>query len=201
MIKKERSKLRGSDRAKAQGIKQPNEVATALRDKILEGIDRTIHLVGLVPADRLDWSPAASSSSSQRPLDIGYLLGHLLDSAAGFCAVLFAAYPDQLREFVGLRELQVNHFCEPSEAATRLREYSVCISQGFEFCNDEDLGRKIPTVFASSGEPLITLLLGNLEHLTNHKYQLFLYLKQLGVSVNSHDLYQFRADLEKKSRG
>ncbi len=40
----------------------------------------------------------------------------------------------------------------------------------------------------------MTLLLGNLEHLLNHKYQLFFYLKLLGVPVNSSDLYRFRGD-------
>jgi hypothetical protein len=37
-----------------------------------------------------------------------------------------------------------------------------------------------------------TLLLGNLEHLINHKHQLFLYLKLMGVPVGTPDLYQFR---------
>jgi hypothetical protein len=32
-----------------------------------------------------------------------------------------------------------------------------------------DLGRKLPTVFVTEGEPIVNLLLGNLEHLINHK--------------------------------
>jgi hypothetical protein len=35
-------------------------------------------------------------------------------------------------------------------------------------------------VFVPQGEPLLTLLLGNLEHFINHKYQLFSYLKGKG---------------------
>lgn len=64
----------------------------------------------------------------------------------------------------------------------------------FALCTDQDLARKIPTVFVPQGEALITLLLGNLEHLTNHKYQLFFYLKLLGVNVTSADLYSFRSN-------
>jgi hypothetical protein len=44
----------------------------------------------------------------------------------------------------------------------------------------------------AEGEPLLTLLLGNLEHLINHKHQLFWYLKLLGVSVRTPDLYRLR---------
>ena len=66
------------------------------------------------------------------------------------------------------------------------------IARGFERCSDADLTRKIPTVFVPEGETLLTLLLGNLEHLNNHKYQLFLNLKLAGVHVSSRDVYRFR---------
>ncbi len=32
-------------------------------------------------------------------------------------------------------------------------------------------GRRIPTVFVPEGEPLLTLLLTNYEHLASHNYQ------------------------------
>ena len=51
----------------------------------------------------------------------------------------------------------------------------------------------MPTVFVPQGESILTLLLGNLEHLINHKHQLFTYLKQMGVPVATPDLYRFRA--------
>jgi len=51
--------------------------------------------------------------------------------------------------------------------------------------------RVLPTVF-TTGESVATLLLGNLEHLINHKYQLFMYLKLLSVPVTTRDIYHFR---------
>ncbi len=57
---------------------------------------------------------------------------------------------------------------------------------------DQDLERRIPTVFVPEGETLMTLLLGNLEHLANHKYQLFLYLRLMGERLGSQDVYRFR---------
>jgi hypothetical protein len=59
---------------------------------------------------------------------------------------------------------------------------------------DSDLGKRVPTVFVPDGEPLLTLLLGNLEHLINHKHQLFTYVKQMGIEVSTRDLYRFRGE-------
>jgi hypothetical protein len=50
----------------------------------------------------------------------------------------------------------------------------------------------IPSVFVPEGEALLTLLSGNLEHVINHKYQLFSYLRMLGVPLGTRDLYVFR---------
>jgi|SRR5580658_439668 uncharacterized damage-inducible protein DinB len=173
---------------------EKRELTDAVRDKVLEALERTDHLVRLAPVDKLEWQPATDVVASRPTTDLGHLLGHLLDCAAGFCAALHAAYPSQLNDFASLRELSVNHACRPEDAARRLKQYSQCIARGFELCMDEDLGRKLPTVFEPQGERLATLLLGNLEHLLNHKYQLFLYLKLLGVPVRSSDLYRFRGE-------
>jgi hypothetical protein len=47
-------------------------------------------------------------------------------------------------------------------------------------------------VFVPEGQTLMAVLLGNLEHLINHKYQLFFHLKLAGVRVGSADLYKWR---------
>ena len=86
----------------------------------------------------------------------------------------------------------MNHDCRPLEARERVKVFSERIREGFELLEDSSLGRKIPTVFVREGESLLTLLLGNLEHLVNHKHQLFMYLQLMGVPVKSIDLYHFR---------
>jgi hypothetical protein len=58
--------------------------------------------------------------------------------------------------------------------------------------SDADLARLLPTVFVPQGETLLTLLLGNLEHLINHKHQLFVLLRSLGCPVATADLYRLR---------
>jgi hypothetical protein len=108
---------------------------------------------------------------------------------AGFCAVLAAAEPNRLAHFLALRELPVS---PAEEAAARIAIYGAHIEEGFGLLTDADLARRLPTVFVAQGELLLTLLLGNLEHLINHKHQLFTYLKLMGVSVATPDLYRFR---------
>ena len=156
--------------------------------KLREQIERTEHLIRMVPASSLAWKPQTQTAAK----DIGHLLGHLLDCLAGFCAVFFAAFPRDLAHFTELQSLQVNHACQPEEALARFREYTAHIDRGFALCTDDDLRRLIPSVFVPEGESLATLLLGNLEHLINHKYQLFLYLKLLGLPVTSKDIYHWR---------
>jgi uncharacterized damage-inducible protein DinB len=169
-----------------------NTLCASLLEKIREQFERTSHLIGLVPAAQLDWAPPMVEG---RPgaWTMGELLGHLLECMAGFCAVLAAAEPQRLEHFATLREVLVNHRCPPDEAAARIEVYRAHTEEGFALLTDTDLARRVPTVFVERGEPLLTLLLGNLEHLTNHKHQLFTYLKLMGVQVATRDLYQFRA--------
>ncbi len=152
-------------------------LAGALAAKIQEQVDRTLHLIGLIPADRVEF---------------GDLLGHLLDCFAGICAVLYAANPEKLAHFAELRSLPVNFNCSSGEARGRIARYGNCIEEGFAVLRDSDLGRRLPTVFVPDGELVLTLLLGNLEHVINHKHQLFTCLKMLPVEVGTPDLYCFR---------
>ncbi len=91
-----------------------------------------------------------------------------------------------------LRDLEVNHCCGIEEARLRMRDYMACIEEGFTVITDEDLALNVPTVFAAEGETILRLLLTNYDHFINHKYQLFFYLKMLGVSVGTSDLYRLR---------
>jgi hypothetical protein len=162
-------------------------LTAALVSKIDEQIERSVHLIGFVPDGQVQWTPPISGA-----WPVGILLGHLLDCMAGFCAVLYAAHPEQLAEFAGLRHLTVNQICAPDEARERIAIYRAHLDRGFALLEDADLDRNLSTVFVAGGETVLTLLLGNLEHLINHKHQLFMYLKLMAVNVRSEDLYRFR---------
>ena len=162
-------------------------LCASLWAKVDEQVERTCHLIGIFPEQHLDWAPPIAGA-----WPAGTLLGHLLECLAGFCAVLYANAPDRLAHFQSLRGLPVNHRCGREEALARIAEYRARIEEGFGILRDSDLRRPLPTVFVADGEPVLTLLLGNLEHLINHKHQLFTYLKLIGVAAGTGDLYRFR---------
>jgi DinB superfamily len=174
-------------------------LASSLAEKVMETIERTEHLVSLVPVRFLDWRPEFPLKAPEAG-DLGHLLGHLLDCLAGFCAALYRAFPAQLADFQELRSETVNESCSAEQALKRIERYRTQIQRGFQYCSDEDLSRTIPTVFVPEGETLLTIFLGNLEHLINHKYQLFLHLKLAGVRVESRDIYRWRGVLEQDAQ-
>ncbi len=159
--------------------------------KLNEQVERLDHLLDLIPPDQVSWRPQLFNSAPE-PLRLNEVLGHLLECLAGFCATLYAVYPNELSHFNRLRELRVNHACTIEEARHRTREYMRHIEEGFLLLSDQDLALPIPTLFVPQGEAVLTILLGNLEHFINHKHQLFFYLKLLGVPVTTRDLYCWR---------
>jgi len=165
----------------------PDPISGALLAKIEEQIERADHLIAMLPEDRLDWTPGPPGSW---PLSM--LLGHLLECLAGVCAALWSAAPDRLAHFTALRDLPVNHHCGAAEARERIALYAASIREGFAAIGDRDLATLRPTIFVPEGESVATLLLGNLEHLINHKHQLFTCLKLMGIDVTTRDLYHFR---------
>jgi len=154
--------------------------------KVAEQVERAHHLLNLVPPDKTEWRP---TPGAMRVCD---LLGHLLECLAGFCATLYVIDKDRLAHFARLRNLEVNHCCGITEAHLRMGDYMGCIEEGFALLTDEALALNVPTVFAAEGETVLRLLLTNLEHFINHKYQLFFYLKMMGVSAGTSDLYSLR---------
>jgi len=165
----------------------PQPLCSALLEKIHEQIERSTHLLDLLPAMPLEWTPPIPEAKP-----IGWLLGHLLECMAGFCAVLYTVRPRKLAHFARLKTLPVNHLCGVEEARDRIAEYAACIDEGMALLEDAALASRVPTVFVPGGEPLLTLLLGNLEHLISHKYQLLIYLKLAGVTAGTRDIYRFR---------
>jgi hypothetical protein len=166
-------------------------VVESIAQKVLENIERTEHLASLVPPSQLQWRPE-SPDNLAKATTLGHLLGHLLDSLAGFCAAFYKAFPVELADFREIRSLGFNEPCGPDDARQKIQLLTPYIDRGFRQCSDADLVRRIPTVFVPNGETLATILLGNLEHLINHKYQLFFYLKLLGTPVSTGDLYRWR---------
>ena len=171
--------------------KSAKVITSVLATSVANALEKTAHLVSLVNPSQLASQPSVPAGCTP-VISLGYLLGHLLDCMAGFCAAFYAAFPTTLVSLQKLRKGTVNHFCQPSEALVRIRIYRREIARGFRTCSDKDLRRTLKTVLQPQGATLAAILVANLEHLLNHKYQLFLYLRLLGAPVGTKDLYYWR---------
>lgn len=174
-----------------------DRLAGLILEKVEEQIERLSAIIRQLPPGQSHWTPELPRSSFPQPWCLGRVLGHLLQCLAGFVAVLYAVRPEELEDFLELKGRPVNHVCERDEALSRIEEYQGCIRIGFQLLRDDDLARVLPTVFVADGEAVLMLLLGNLEHLVNHKHELFFYAKLLEIPLTSEDLYRFRTRLNK----
>lgn len=170
-----------------------NGISGLLLEELREQVELPEHLISLIPSGQADWHPKLLSIDDPNFFRLNELFFHLTECLAGFCAALHAAYKDQLADFARLRNVPLHHSCEVEEAKALLGIYMSHIEEGFALLTDDDLTRQIPTIFVREGEALFTILIGNLEHYINHKYQVFFYLKILGFSVTTADLYRLRS--------
>src|SRR5271165_6900210 len=81
-----------------------NPLVSSLAEKVTETIERTEHLVSLVPENLLGWRPELPPRTPEAK-DLGHILGHLLDCLAGFCAAFYRAFPAELADFLELRAM------------------------------------------------------------------------------------------------
>lgn len=185
--------LRESRQGGYQSHKITGRLAELFLAKLDEQIDLLMGIIRRLPAGQTLYTPELPPATFPQPKCLGEVLGHLLQCLAGFVAVLYAAHPHRLAHLLELKQRPVNHVCERDEALERIEEYRRAIHAGFLLIGEDDLARTLPTVFAPEGEAVMTLLMGNFEHLVNHKHELFFYARLLGVPLTSRDLYRFRA--------
>ena len=157
-----------------------NSLADLLAQRILEQLDKLDLLLARVPGDAAEWRPAPEMFT------MAELVSHLVDAAAGFGAVLSALYP---KDMADIREVVSCPVRTALDARERLAQLQIRLQTGFQRLGTGDLELRVPSVFIPAGQPVLTALLNNFEHLLNHKHQLFVYLKLLGVAVGSRDLY------------
>jgi len=158
--------------------------------KIAEQIDHTDRLLSLLPPAAAGWRPPVPPGT--RALwSVGELAPHLLECMTGFLAVLLRLRPRELARLEQYRGLPAPGTI--GALRDRIRTLRGEIESGFALLAAADLPERVPTVFVPAGEPALTLLLGNLEHLINHKHQLFLYLRLMGFPAATPDLYRLRA--------
>jgi uncharacterized damage-inducible protein DinB len=143
----------------------------------VDGYRPVENMMKMVPADKLDWKPGESFMS------LGQLLRHLADGIGTELEMLVRnSWPQQV-------EGQGMPSCSARDALSMLERDKATLRALLDGVTEEEFAEKVvSTPWGASGK-LEKMAFFFQEHFTNHKMQLFTYLKLLGLPVNTQTLY------------
>jgi len=155
----------------------------------------TAKLMDSVESDQLKWKPSTGSNW----MTIGQLLMHLTNACGSSCKG-FVTGDWGIPEEVNMEEMTPEEMLPPAEkmqtiasideAKALLAEDKKVALEVLEACSEEDLSNKIATApWDPTGLVLGHRLLQMVDHLKQHKGQLFYYLKLQGKSVHTGNLW------------
>jgi hypothetical protein len=150
---------------------------------VMDSYRPTEKLIGMVSADKLNWRPGPTFMS------VGQLICHLSDGlGGGFEMLLSGKWPstEEMEEGMKLENLPS---CSPKEALGKLEKDKKTLRQVLDGVTQKDFTNKVVSVPWGWKAKTERMGIGFLEHFTNHKMQLFTYLKLLGLPVNTETLY------------
>ncbi len=144
-----------------------------------------MRMVEMVPDDRLNWAPAGGF------MTLAQLMKHL---TANWCIIRMmvtedwpSGSPEEMAEAMKLENLPS---CNKAEALAEMQKDlgdAVAYVEK-EISNEDFFSRKVSAPWNWTGEIWKAVLMAK-DHQANHKMQLHLYLKLLGLPVNTQTLY------------
>ncbi len=140
-------------------------------------------LISLAPPDSLAWRPAEANM-----MNLGQLLRHLAICPRHLATAARDAFPPPA-DFERANEEALLKTATPAEAGRALEANRAEAVKAIEALSEEDFQRKPIAVPWGPPTPMHMALLFMAMHQSNHKMQLFLYLKVLGLPVNTMTLY------------
>jgi len=150
---------------------------------VLQSIQPAEKLIGMVPADKLDWKPGPTFMST------GQVLCHLSDGVGGGLEALVSGkWPPMEEMEVGMK-LENMPSCGVHEALSKLEKDKTILRATLDGMSEDDFTNRVVSVpwgWKAKTEIMSVAFLG---HFNNHKMQLFTYLKLLGLPVNTESLY------------
>ena len=151
---------------------------------LMEAYKPAATLIRMVPADKLEWRPAPGFMS------LGQLVCHLTEPLGDGIRCLVTNHwpftPEEMEDGMKLENIPA---CNVEEALGRLEKDKTILREVLSDLSDEEFAQKpVSTPWGWKGKLEVMAILFR-EHFTNHKMQLFLYLKLLGLPVNTATLY------------
>jgi uncharacterized damage-inducible protein DinB len=152
-------------------------------DFAMQAYQPALTMIGMAPADKLDWRPAPNFMS------LGQLICHLSDGLGeGLRFLITGNWPTMEEMAEGMR-LENLPACTVAEARAKLEKDQATLREVLAGLSAEDFAQKVVTVPWGVQGKLEKMALHFREHFTNHKQQLFTYLKLLGLPVDTTTLY------------
>lgn len=153
-------------------------------DLVMEAYKPAATLIRMAPADKLDWRPAPNFMS------LGQLIDHMGGGIGTDLRCLITGEwpftPEQMEDGMKLENIPS---CNVEQALAKLEKDKAVLREVLDGISEEDFAAKaVSTPWGMKGK-LEPMAISFREHFTNHKMQLFTYLKLLGFSVNTETLY------------
>jgi len=150
---------------------------------VMQSVRPTEKLIGMVPADKLDWKPGPAF------MNIGQVICHLSDGlGVGLEMVLSGKWPPMEEMEAGMK-LENMPTCGIQEALGKIEKDKMALRSALDSLSEVDFTHRVVSVpwgWTAKFEIMSVAFLG---HFNNHKMQLFIYLKLLGLPVNTESLY------------
>ena len=152
-------------------------------DVVVEAYRPGAKLIGMAPTDRLDWRPGPTFMS------LGQLICHVSDGlGSAFELLLSGKWPSGEEMEKGMK-LENLPSCGVQEALEKLEKDKEVLRKALAGVSEKDFANRVVTVPWGMKGTVERMSISFLEHFTNHKMQLFTYLKLLGLPVNTETLY------------
>lgn len=152
-------------------------------DFVMDAYKPTITLIRMVPPGKLDWRPGPTFMS------LGQLIEHVSSGVGSDLRMLLTGNWPTMEEMDKAGKLENLPSCSVDEALKKLEKDKTTLREVLDTVSDEDFAEKVVSVPWGWTGKMERLVLLFREHFTNHKMQLFTYLKLLGLPVNTETLY------------
>ncbi len=140
-------------------------------------------LLEMVPEGRLGWAPG------EKFMTLGQLICHLsLGLGDGIRLLQTGQWPTEEEMLTGMKQENLPS-CGVKEALERLEADKAVLREALAAISERDFTERVVSVPWGMKGKFEILAISFYEHFTNHKMQLFTYLKLLDLPVNTQTLY------------
>jgi hypothetical protein len=148
----------------------------------VDGFGPVAKMLAMVPADKLDWKPGPNFMS------MGELICHLSDGIGTELRMLIQNTWPKLEEMNEAMKGKIPT-CNVQEALSKLEKDKTTLREVLAGVTEDEFANKIVATPWGWKGVIEKMSFDFREHFTNHKMQLFTYLKLLGFPVNTETLY------------